>query len=71
MADAGGGRLGRAVATVKFNLAAKLVMGEHGNVGRAALMWGPMCWLTIRQEQGPAAPQFLGLAEAASRRPAL
>lgn len=50
--------------TVTFNLAARTVIGEHTNVGRAALAWGP---IVLAYDEGknrglPSAP-FLGLTD--------
>ena len=47
---------------VKFNLAPRLVIGEHTNTGRASLMWGPFV-LACDQKQNPdlPAPSALGL----------
>jgi hypothetical protein len=47
---------------VKFSLAPRLVTGEHGNAGRAALAWGPFV-LACDQKQNPSlpAPTALGL----------
>ena len=59
-----------AVATVKFNLTAKLVMGDHGNMGRAALTWGPMVLAYDQSKnKGLPAPLFLGLADSAEQAP--
>ncbi len=50
---------------VKFNLSARLVMGEHSNAGRAALLWGPFV-LACDQKLTPElpAPNTLGLVDA-------
>ncbi len=49
---------------IKFNLAASLVVGDHGNVGRAALTWGPFV-LACDRKLNPAlpAPSALGFVE--------
>lgn len=51
--------------TVKFNLGASLVLGDHGNTGRAALTWGPFV-LAYDQGRNPGLPgaSALGLVEA-------
>jgi hypothetical protein len=49
---------------VSFNLAARLIAGEYGNKGRAALAWGPFI-LACDQKQNPGlpAPAALGLVD--------
>jgi hypothetical protein len=49
---------------IKFNLAARLVAGDHGNAGRAALTWGPFV-LAYDRKLNPdlPAPSALGLVE--------
>jgi DUF1680 family protein len=49
---------------IKFNLAARLVAGDYGNTGRAALMWGPFV-LAYDQKLNPDLPKpgALGLVE--------
>jgi hypothetical protein len=48
---------------VKFNLSARLVLGDHTNAGRAALAWGPFV-LAYEQNANPSlpAPYLLGFA---------
>ena len=59
-----------AVATVRFNLAAGLVLGDHGNTGRAALTWGPFVLAYDQSKnKGFPAPLFLGLADTAGQSP--
>jgi len=47
---------------VKFNLTPRLIVGQHGNAGRAALAWGPFV-LAYDQTRNPGlpAPGALGL----------
>lgn len=49
---------------INFNLAARLVVGDHGNAGRAALTWGPFV-LACDQSLNPglSKPRSLGLIE--------
>ena len=50
--------------SIKFNLAARLVAGEYGNAGRAALTWGPFV-LAYDQKLNPdlPVPSALGLVD--------
>jgi hypothetical protein len=50
--------------TLKFTLGGRLVVGEHGNAGQAALAWGPFV-LACDQQQNTALPPLnaLGLVE--------
>lgn len=49
--------------TINFHLAGQLVKGTHGNVGRAALMWGPFV-LAYDEARNPGGPRAsaVGLA---------
>jgi hypothetical protein len=53
---------------LKFTLAAQLVLGTHGNAGRAAATWGPFV-LACDQQRNAAGPPLntLGFAEAQPR----
>ncbi len=42
--------------TLKFTLGPRLVLGEHGNAGRAAATWGPFV-LACDQQQNTALPR--------------
>ncbi len=56
---------------LQLNLQAQLVIGEHGNSGRAALAWGPIVLAYDAQcNPGLPAPPLLGLADLGGRPPA-
>ncbi len=56
------------VVTLRFRLAGKLVAGEHGNAGRAALTWGPFV-LAYDEARNPGGPRTrnVGLTAVANR----
>ncbi|MFO0959386.1 MAG: glycoside hydrolase family 127 protein, partial [Isosphaeraceae bacterium] len=51
--------------TIRFGLEGRLIVGDHGNAGRAALGWGPfvLAYDSTRNPEGPA-PVRIGLTEA-------
>jgi DUF1680 family protein len=55
---------------ITFNLAARLVAGDHGNQGLAALQWGPFV-LAYDEKMNPGLPPsaFLGLADSPGQPP--
>jgi hypothetical protein len=55
---------------VRFKLEPQLVLGDHGNAGRAALAWGPFVLAyDERMNPGLSAPASLGLAPQPGRPP--
>jgi len=46
---------------VRFNLAARMIAGDHTNAGRAALMWGPIV-LAYDERRNPGGPPAASLA---------
>lgn len=59
-----------ATVTVRFHLAARMVAGDHGNAGRAALLWGPIVLACDQNlNKGLPVPNFLGLADPLGRPP--
>jgi hypothetical protein len=55
---------------VELNLQGRVVPGEHGNAGRAALVWGPLVLACDAQHNpGLAAPALLALADSGDQPP--
>src|SRR5205823_1962039 len=54
---------------VRFDIPARLVRGEHGNAGRAALVWGPVVLAYDDKRHEGVPPRAAGLADEPGKPP--